>query len=172
MPIIQPIILIIGWFVLLEVGPGPIEEPRRWMPVLAATTAASATAFVAGTGRSGRKRNSNTEIYIEIVLDIEIQDPMACQDLSSLIYLIFTYHFCSLLECHQSYPSMASSPLQLLARGNNERHGQIQRPLSAYEGSHSYSAGGSRSTQLGSWYQSHSHTNRLKTHSWTQRTLG
>ena len=112
------------------------------------------------------------DIYIEIVLDIEIQDPMACQDLSSLIYLIFTYHFCSLLECHQSYPSMASSPLQLLARGNNERHGQIQRPLSAYEGSHSYSAGGSRSTQLGSWYQSHSHTNRLKTHSWTQRTLG
>lgn len=56
---------------------------------------------------------------------------MACQDLSSLsslIYLIFTYHFCSLLECHQSYPSMASSPLQLLARGNNERHGKSRGP--------------------------------------------
>jgi len=30
-----------------------LQEPCRWMPVLAATTAATATAFVAGTGRSG-----------------------------------------------------------------------------------------------------------------------
>ena len=71
------------------------------------------------------------DIYWNSIGYIEIQDPMACQDLSSLsslIYLIFTYHFCSLLECHQSYPSMASSPLQLLARGHNERHGKSRGP--------------------------------------------